>query len=196
MFDVTGTNGHFRVVMIGDSSVGKSSIVNRLSKADFDPHEPPTVGSTFIVHVEEVNGSPVQLQIWDTAGQERFRSLGPIYYRGAAAAIAVFDLANPPTFENLNSWISTFVDCADGKTVIVVLGNKLDLADGIRVDPADAKHWAETRGYLYFSTSAQSGGGIQEAITALARALAGAEIVESRQETPTLRAQEKGKCTC
>jgi small GTP-binding protein len=168
MQDVARSPSFFRVVTIGDSWVGKSSIVNRLSQTDFDPNEPPTVGSTFILHTEEVQHMRIQLQIWDTAGQERFRSLGPVYYRSAVAGILVFDLTNTESFHNLERWATTFLDVAGPKALIMVLGNKSDLAGEIVVTDDEAKGWANQRDYLYFSTSAKTGENIAEAIKTLA----------------------------
>jgi small GTP-binding protein len=171
MLDFGRAPSFFRVVTIGDSWVGKSSIVNQLSQADFDPNEPPTVGSTFILHTEEVENTRIQLQIWDTAGQERFRSLGPVYYRSAAAGILVFDLTSAESFHNLEMWATTFLDVAGAKALIMVLGNKSDLVEEIAVTEREARQWAEQREYLYFETSAKTGHNIQEAIRALATQL-------------------------
>jgi small GTP-binding protein len=128
MQDVARAPSFFRVVTIGDSWVGKSSIVNRLSQTDFDPTEPTTVGSTFILRTEEVESIRVRLQIWDTAGQERFRSPSARFIIAVAVAgILVFDLTNSESFHNLEMWATSFLDVAGSKALIMVLGNKSDL---------------------------------------------------------------------
>lgn len=145
--------------------------MNRLSQSDFDPNEPPTVGSTFILHTEEIENTRIQLQIWDTAGQERFRSLGPVYYRSAVAGILVFDLTNLESFQNLEMWARTFIDVAGAKTIILVLGNKADLTGEIVVTEEEARGWAQQRDYIYFATSAKTGENVAEAVRALAAQL-------------------------
>jgi small GTP-binding protein len=159
----------FRVVTIGDSSVGKTSILSQLVHAEFDPNATATVAAEFVHHTKQVEGQDYEMQIWDTAGAEMFRSLGPIYYRNAVGAIVVFDLSNPRSFENLSSWISAFLSWSEKNPVIIVLGNKLDLTEVLKVSELSASEWAESNGYSYFSTSAKTGIGIHEALFHMAK---------------------------
>lgn len=160
----------FRVVTIGDSSVGKTSFINQLTNSGFDPNEPATIGANFVIYVEETSNGRVEMQIWDTAGQERFKSLGPIYYRNSAAAIVVFDLTNMDTFTALPEWINSFLDIAGPKAIVMVIGNKRDLViDDFNDD--QARTWAESNGYLYFNTSAMTGDGIKESMAVMAERL-------------------------
>jgi small GTP-binding protein len=159
-----------RVVMIGDTNVGKTSIVTRLKFGTFDVTESPTIAAEFLNHEECVGDDTLILQIWDTSGQERYRCLGPIYYRDAVGAILVFDVTRPQTFEGLDSWLSVFKSVApDG--VVVVLANKSDAKTESGVTDSEiaswvAKHDNEMR---VFSTSAATGDGIEEAFHALAQ---------------------------
>ncbi|OHT08441.1 small GTP-binding protein [Tritrichomonas foetus] len=152
----------FRVVMIGDSSVGKTSLINKLVYDKFNQQEPSTVGAMFVLHTEALEKERVEMQIWDTAGQEKFRSLGPIYYRNADAAVVVFDFTQKSSFHNLDSWIDSFTDVVGTEAIIIVAGNKSDLPPDPEVSEESAKAWAEQNNFHFFSTSAMTGKGIHE----------------------------------
>lgn len=151
----------YRVVTIGDSAVGKTSVISCLMGNEFNPNEQSTVGAMFILHVEEVQGKRLELQVWDTAGQEKFKSLGPIYYRNADVAVVVFDKTNTMSYENINSWINSFIETAGTDAIIAVVGNKCDLANQCQVAEETARKWASEKGYLYFETSAVTGEGVK-----------------------------------
>jgi small GTP-binding protein len=149
----------FRIVMIGDSGVGKTSIVNRFLRNVFDASEINTVGVFFANHVREHEGQEVELEIWDTAGQEEYRALVPIYFRNAAAALVVFDIASRRSFTDLTLWITSFKEVVGDGALVVVLGNKCDLPT--RNVPSDEAHeWAARVDCRYFETSAATGQGI------------------------------------
>jgi small GTP-binding protein len=199
MLGFSANGDRYRIVTIGDSTVGKTSIVNRLTQTDFDVHEPATIAATFLLHDEDVQGTRVQMQIWDTAGQERFRSLGSIYYRNAAAALVVFDLTNSKTWENIDGWITVFVEFAAPKPVVFIIGNKSDLVNEIQVDEAVVREWAEKRSYVYFSTSAMTGANVRLVFATLARALLKAKPPkgEASAGTREMQLQDKaGGCGC
>ena len=175
--DLQNRDSLHRVVTIGETSVGKTSIITQLVKKSFNPNEKSTIGAMFVVYNQKLDASVlkidpnnigingdvvVEMQIWDTAGQERFRSLGPIYYRGAEAAVVVFDFTSQNSFERLQSWITAFQDVAGTETIIFIVGNKIDLKDKIQVSAETAQNWAEERGFKFFSTSALTGEGVEE----------------------------------
>lgn len=162
-----------RVVTIGETSVGKTSIITQLVKKSFNPNEKSTVGAMFVVYDQKLDDSntSIEMQIWDTAGQERFRSLGPIYYRGAEAAIVVFDFTSLSSFERIQSWISAFQDNAGSETIIYVFGNKIDLEDEAQISREEAKRWVTERGFSFYATSALTGEGIEEAFKDLGNAI-------------------------
>lgn len=123
----------FRVVLVGDSEAGKTSIIHWLVRGEFEPHQKNTVGAVFHTISGDINGQRVVMQVWDTAGQEKYRSIGPIYYRKAAAAIAVFDVSVEGFEANLENWIVSVKRSATDPLIYVV-GNKVDLlADEIDV---------------------------------------------------------------
>jgi small GTP-binding protein len=113
----------FRVVLVGDSEAGKTSIIHSFVRGDFSSNQKNTVGAVFHTIFREIGGQKVQLQIWDTAGQEKYRSIGPIYYREAAAAIAVFDATVDDFEDSLDAWIVAVKRSAVGPRIFVV-GNK------------------------------------------------------------------------
>ena len=159
---------HSRVVVIGDSSVGKTSILNQLIDHNFNQYETSTIGANYQLFVTDVEDTKIEMQIWDTAGQEKFRSLGPIYFRNAVAAIAVFDCTNRSTFDHLEQWIREFTDVAGTNTVIGVAANKCDLESSRQISQEQASQWASQKGYVYHDTSAVSGVGIQDLFTDVA----------------------------
>jgi small GTP-binding protein len=165
--------------MIGGASVGKTSIVTRLKFETFDATEAPTIAAEFLRHEEQVRDGTMILQIWDTSGQERYRCLGPIYYRDALGAVLVFDVTRPKTFEELDTWLSTFKSVApDG--VVVVLGNKNDLEGQSEVTDSEIDAWVarQEQKMQVFRTSAATGDGIAAAFRALA------EEIHCRQQDP------------
>jgi small GTP-binding protein len=162
----------YRVVMIGESQTGKTSIVSCLSG---NPITNPasTVGASLTQRISvrcEFAPNGVLMNIWDTAGQEKYRSLAPMYYKNADAAMAVFDLTNEESLTRLNDWIQLFFDIVPMGTVFV-LGNKSDLTELRQVKDGDVKGYLEWQSFRYFATSAKTGDGIQGAFQELAEEL-------------------------
>ncbi|CAD2222315.1 Rab family, other [Angomonas deanei] len=125
-----------KIVLLGDSAVGKSSLALRFVKEEFHPNQETTIGGAYLfrtVTVPPTAGSPngasrtLKLEIWDTAGQERYRSLAPIYYRGACGALVVYDITNKESLTRARSWIQELRQSADPNLVILLIGNKKDL---------------------------------------------------------------------
>ena len=116
----------FKLVVLGDTSVGKSSIVSRFVKNDFFDFEEPTIGAAFLSSNMKIDNKNVNFEIWDTAGQERYRSLAPMYYRGAHVAIVVFDITKNDSFNGAKSWINELKNRARNCHIFLV-ANKIDL---------------------------------------------------------------------
>lgn len=159
-----------RVVAIGDSNVGKTSILNRLANDYFDPNVLQSVSPNYQSYIQQFQDVKIELQIWDTAGQERFRSLGPIYYRNADAAIAVYDHTRKASFEKLETCIKDFTDVAGINTVILVIANKSDLTES-EVSYQEAAAWAKANNYIIGEASAKTGEGIKELFSKLATSI-------------------------
>jgi small GTP-binding protein len=166
----SGSTIRARIVLLGESSVGKTSILNRLLESRFDPSESPTVGANWQLWRHEMRGKHLELQIWDTAGQEKFRALGPLYYRDSVAAILVYDITNLPSFENLPSWISAYSGAASGGSIIIA-GNKADSNPKRTVSHEVALRWAQKQGYPLYETSAKTGENISELFAAVSEAI-------------------------
>ena len=182
---------HCRVVMIGNTEVGKTSIMNRLILGTFNSGEGATVGANYQLYIQEVNQHKIEIQIWDTAGQEKYRSLGPIYFRNALGAIVVYDVTNRTSFDTLSEWITAFQNVAGTETVIAVIGNKSDRPDAV-VDIGQAEAWAQKHGYHHFITSAKNGDGVVDAFRELAKLLL--RMRADQLEAPVLPATTRGGC--
>jgi Ras-related protein Rab-2A len=124
----------------------------------------------------------MELQIWDTAGQEKFRSLAPLYYRGACGAIVVYDVTSRPSFEMLASWIDSFVSIVGIQGTIVIAGNKCDLEDFRQVSREEAVDWAAKHGYEMFETSAKTGQNIQLLVDRIAEDVLKAKLSDMQNK--------------
>lgn len=199
---VEDANITFRVVTIGNSSVGKTSMINRFIKNEFNENELNTVGANMSTFRQERDGHNVIFQFWDTAGQEQYCSLGPVYFRNAAAAILVFDVSNMKTFENLGHWLEEFKSVTGDNSIVVVVGNKIDIEIGREVSTEIAQKWADDHGYSYFETSASSGYGIKDLFKSLTDMLynknvqSNQEQIESILKTPEQEEQKSKNCSC
>jgi len=143
-----------QIILIGDRSVGKTSFLQRYSSDIFMEHLNSTVGIDFKFKTLDVQGKRVRLQIWDTAGQERFNSITTAYYRNARGIILFYDVTNMNTFRNLQNWINLVEEFGQKGAKIAIVGSKADLPD-TEVDTDKARKFAESRGYLFFETSAK-----------------------------------------
>eukprot|EP00043_Microstomoeca_roanoka_P026370 m.11378 g.11378 ORF g.11378 m.11378 type:complete len:199 (+) comp6504_c0_seq1:154-750(+) len=147
----------FKLVLLGASGVGKSSLVLRFVRDEFRDHHEITVGAAFLSKVVKLNsGRDVKLEIWDTAGQERYRSLAPMYYRGAQAAVVVYDITYPDSFTQAQEWIRELRAHTEGlQNILVVLaGNKVDQSERREVSVETVQEYAQNEGIKYMETSA------------------------------------------
>jgi small GTP-binding protein len=156
-----------RIVLIGESQVGKTSLVHHYLSGSAIEGSRPTVGAIFHSREVQCNGQSLVLQIWDTAGQEKYRAIGPIYYRGAVAAIAVFDQTRPETMAALKPWIEAFRTHATDKFVLIA-ANKADLDGEIRIQLEEIAAFAAEVGAQFICTSALSGFGIPDVFNMIA----------------------------
>ncbi|EPZ34091.1 secretion-related small GTPase [Rozella allomycis CSF55] len=144
----------FKVVLIGDSGVGKSNLLSRFTKNEFNLESKSTIGVEFATRSIQIDGKTIKTQIWDTAGQERFRAITSAYYRGAVGAFLVYDIAKQVTFESISRWLKELRDHADSNIVIMMVGNKSDLRHLRAVSTDEAKSFAAENGLLFIETSA------------------------------------------
>jgi len=144
----------FKVVLIGDSGVGKSNLLSRFTRNEFCLESKSTIGVEFATRSIEVDGKTVKAQIWDTAGQERYRAITSAYYRGAVGALLVYDITKTETYGDVEKWLRELRDHADSNIVIMLVGNKSDLKHLRMVQTDDAASFAEKEALSFIETSA------------------------------------------
>ncbi|CAA0836528.1 Ras-related protein RABA5a [Striga hermonthica] len=144
----------FKIVLVGDSAVGKSNLLSRFARDEFYPNSKSTIGVEFQTQKMNISGKEVKAQIWDTAGQERFRAVTSAYYRGAVGALLVYDISRRQTFESIGRWLNELQTYSDMNVVTILVGNKSDLKDAREVPTVDGKALAETEGLFFIETSA------------------------------------------
>ncbi|EED43454.1 hypothetical protein EBI_21682, partial [Enterocytozoon bieneusi H348] len=161
----------FKLVILGHYSVGKSSIVLNFIKNEFNPNEESTIGAAFLTKTVFIDGTAVKFEIWDTAGQERYYSLIPMYYRGANAALVVYDITSAESFERAKRWIEDLKTEKPDNFMKVLIGNKVDLSEAAVITEEMGKQYAEQEGLLFYQTSAKTGEGIKDLFLELATIL-------------------------
>ncbi|KAH0791842.1 small GTP-binding protein [Histomonas meleagridis] len=160
-----------KIVFLGDSGVGKTSIVSKYGTGALPDTVSPTIGAAFITKDITFNDKAYQLLIWDTAGQEVYRGLAPMYYRSALIAIIVFDVTSANSFRSVDYWVNELHENTEEKIIIVICGNKVDVAER-EIGNSYAVEMAEKYHALYAETSAVTGVGIDAMFqTALSKLL-------------------------
>ncbi|XP_069574762.1 ras-related protein Rab-15-like [Brachyistius frenatus] len=156
-----------RLLMLGDSGVGKTCMLRRFTESEFDPSHISTIGVDFKMKTLEIDGIKVRVQIWDTAGQERYQTITKQYYRRAQGIIFVYDIANQPSFQHIAKWVSDVDECTTDNVQMILVGNKSDEELSRRVSKDQGSKLAETFGMEFFETSASSNRNIRESFTRL-----------------------------
>ena len=172
----------FKIVIIGSVAVGKTAITNRLQYQQFEEDYQPTIGAGYIPYRTTCDGRDVELQIWDTAGMERYKSLGPIYYRDAVAAIIVYDQTDQDSADAITKWLEAFRGTVKTQAFIAIAANKDDLPNKV-VNNKEIQQWAEENRFSFFITSAKSGVGVNEMFSTLVREVM--KTYQSSNKTPT-----------
>lgn len=186
----------YKVVILGETAVGKSSIAQQFVNKQFSNLHQPTVGALYLTKQIHLEDRIVKLEIWDTAGQERFHSLTPIYYKNAKVAIVVFDISNVITFERAQKWVKELLEKANPGIVICICGNKIDLENQRQVNKEDAEKYANDIGSFYVEVSAKLNMNIDELFKEIIDRLPKFEISESDNIKLGEKVEEKNQSYC
>ena len=190
-----------QIVLVGDSTVGKTSLLLKYTNGSYSEDNLATVGLDFITKDEIINEKTIRVKIWDTAGQERYKSLTQGFFRLANGAIIVFDVSNNDSFVNLKYWVSALRNFFNlNQTVfnVIIVGNKIDKER--EVSQEDANNFAKENGITYFEVSAKTGEGVKESFIYIVN-----KCVQSKEEKGEERyyrkidikeEKEKKKCIC
>ncbi|OHT11932.1 Ras-related protein RABA2b [Tritrichomonas foetus] len=156
-----------KIVLTGDSGVGKTNLLSQFAKNTFNPDYKTTIGVEFATKTLKVKGKMVKAQIWDTAGQERYRAITSSYYKGANAAMVLYDITSSISFQNVQRWMKEVRDNSEQNIVIMIIGNKSDLDNLRSVSKEDGMREAEREKTMFFETSACTAENVQEAFNTL-----------------------------
>ncbi|MFX1563156.1 MAG: Rab family GTPase [Promethearchaeota archaeon] len=172
----------FKIIVIGDPMVGKTSLITRFSKRTFSELYKQTIGTTLNIAEANVGSVLIRLVIWDLGGQPRFDAVRKLYFLGSDAAIMVFDLTKRETFDNLEGWRQAFQKAVPDEVPITLVGNKVDLASKRAVQEIEAERYQMRQEFdAYVETSARSGENVAELFDVLTRLLVQSRVVEMRE---------------
>ena len=143
-----------KIVIIGDTGVGKTNLLLRYLRDEFEPHGKPTIGVDFFAKTATVNYRQLKIQFFDTAGQEKYRSICSTYYKNANGVILVYDVTDRATFENLGRWLQELRTYLSSETKVLMVGNKIDLAGERQISSSEGKHFAVVNNCFFMETSA------------------------------------------
>jgi Ras-related protein Rab-1A len=181
----------FKILLVGNSSVGKSSLFLRFVDDIWNETFVPTIGVDFKIKTIEVEKKNVKLQIWDTAGEERFRTIISSYYKGAHGILLMFDVTDYDSFESLENWLIEIEKNANKNVIKLLIGNKIDLEENRKVSYNQAKDFADSNGIQYIETSVKLNTNVNQAFWEIGKELMNATkdkefIHESNKKTITI----------
>jgi Ras-related protein Rab-8A len=179
----------YKLLLIGNSGVGKSCTLLRFTDDSFTPSFITTIGIDFKIRTIEVDDKRIKLQVWDTAGQERFRTITTAYYRGAMGVIIVYDVTDRNSFDQVDSWYQNVEEYARDKVSIVLIGNKCDLTDKRVITTDEGRRLAKRLGVNFFETSAKDKTGVDETFYEITRLITKRLVKEQapRQKSESIR---------
>ncbi|XP_061900291.1 ras-related protein Rab-41 isoform X4 [Entelurus aequoreus] len=172
----------FKLVFLGEQSVGKTSLITRFMYDSFDNTYQATIGIDFLSKTMYLEDRTIRLQLWDTAGQERFRSLIPSYIRDSAAAVVVYDIANLNSFQQTSKWIDDVRTERGSDVIIMLVGNKTDLADKRQITTEEGEQRAKELNVMFIETSAKTGYNVKQLFRRVAAALPGMDSTAEKSK--------------
>ncbi|OHT05127.1 small GTP-binding protein [Tritrichomonas foetus] len=185
----------YKVVMIGDANVGKTSLVNQFYRRTFNINESPTIAASYIQVPIKLKNETIRLNIWDTAGHEKFHCIVPLYARTADALIVIFDITSEQSFENAKNWFYSLCEEIGKSPVSVLCGNKIDLLDEIDTEPFET--WAKENNVIFELTSAMTGKNVREMFTRVGEALLNVGLPNDAKQTEYVRIEQPASsCNC
>merc|ERR1711959_745647 len=182
----------FKLLLIGDSGVGKSCLLLRFADDTYTETYISTIGVDFKIRTVEIDGKVIKLQIWDTAGQERFRTITSSYYRGAHGIIVVYDVTEKDTFDAVERWMTEIERFAGNEVNKMLVGNKCDMVSKKTVDYSSAKEFADQHGIPFFETNAKDNQNVEQAFLDLTRDIKKNLGAKQLAATPAPTANLKG----
>nr|GEU77774.1 Ras-related protein RHN1 isoform X1 [Tanacetum cinerariifolium] len=188
---VTGKVQWVTTVVFGDMGTGKTSMVLRFIKGQFYDYQESTIGASFSTEVASIGKTTVKFDIWDTAGQERYHSLAPMYYRGAAAAVVVYDITKMVSFERTKKWIEELKRHGNPNLVMVLVANKADLNKNREIDIEEGKQYAKDNNMQFFETSAKTAENLHELFYEIAKRVADAQATHDTPSGMKLEISER-----
>lgn len=174
---------HLKLLMLGDTGVGKTCLLLRYAFDSFSPTFITTIGIDFKIKEVEIDGLRVKLQIWDTAGQERFRTITVSYFKGAHGILLVYDVTERDSFENIQHWVHQIRENADERVRLVLVANKCDREEARVVTRSEGEDLARQYGVAFFETSAKDNHNVDECYAAIARETKDAQIVVETEQS-------------
>uniref|UniRef100_G3MT14 Uncharacterized protein n=1 Tax=Amblyomma maculatum TaxID=34609 RepID=G3MT14_AMBMU len=188
------TTTEVKVCLLGDSGVGKSSILQRFVYNTFNSSAESTIGASFMMKNLVLHDRTFKFNIWDTAGQERYRALAPMYYRGAAAAVIVYDITSMDSFNAVQSWVRELQLHGEQNIALGIAGNKCDLEDHREVSLATGESYAHQHGAVFVETSALKATNIQELFMGIAMKVPVAQGIRQPELKLSLKKNSSKKC--
>ncbi|XP_061184475.1 ras-related protein Rab6 isoform X3 [Saccostrea cucullata] len=196
----------FKLVFLGEQSVGKTSLITRFMYDSFDNTYQATIGIDFLSKTMYLEDRTIRLQLWDTAGQERFRSLIPSYIRDSSVAVVVYDITNANSFQQTSKWIDDVRTERGSDVIIMLVGNKTDLSDKRQITTEEGERKAKELSVMFIETSAKAGYNVKQLFRRVAAALPGMEQTETKKgemtevklkDTGPVEPEHKeGGCSC
>jgi Ras-related protein Rab-5C len=173
-----------KLVLVGNTSVGKTCIAKMATTGAFADDSTPTLGATYVSKLVRLGNTEVRLQIWDTAGQERYRGMTPMYFRGAHVAIVAYAVTDSESFDGVDTWITSLRDNADAQIILFLVGNKCDLEDQRAVSSETGQKKATELSAVFYEVSAKTGDRVEDLFLDIAKSFLEKTATKDQAKAP------------